>query len=134
MINYESISSGSEESRSWLYNSLLVSKYFSKSFSISLGEVLGEWRSTGLPVLSTINFVKFHLIASKSVPPCSFFKYWYNGWAFFPLTSILSNKSNFTLRSRTKHWISSALPGSWWANWLHGNARIRNPANYIIKC
>lgn len=110
-----------------LYNSVLVSKYFSRFFSISLGEVLGEWRSTGFPFLSTMNLVKFHLMASIRVPPCSFFKYLNNGCASFPLTSILSNKSKFTLRSFTKHWISSALPGSWWPNWLQGKARIRKP-------
>lgn len=105
----------------------LIQKKASKFFSISFGEVLGEWRSTGFPFLSTINFVKFHLMPSNSMPPCSFFKYCHNGWAVFPFTSIFSNRSNLTLRSRTKHWISSAFPGSWWLNWSQGNARMRKP-------
>ena len=109
------------------YSSVLESKYFSNSWIIWKGEVVGACRSTGLPFLSTMNLVKFHLIASIKVPPCSFFKYSYKGWASLPFTSIFSNKSNLTLLSLMKHWISSAFPGSWCPNWLQGNARILRP-------
>lgn len=44
------------------------------------------------------------------------FKNFHNGLALSPLTSIFSNRSNFTLRSAAKQTISSELPGSSPAN------------------
>lgn len=110
-----------------LYNSVLASKYFSKFFSISFGDVVGAWRSTGFPFLSMMNLVKFHLMPSNNIPPCSFFKYCHKGAAVLPFTSTFSNRSNLTLWSRAKHWISSAFPGSWLLNWSQGKARTRRP-------
>lgn len=121
-------------SRTLIYNSCLVasSKYFSKFFFICCGLVLGPWRSTGFPFLSTMNLVKFHLIASIKVPPCLCFKKAHKGWAPFPLTLIFSKRSKLTLLSFKKHWICSASPGSWPANWLQGKARIRRPLKSIF--
>lgn len=45
------------------------------SLAISIGSVVGAYRFTGMPSLLTKNFVKFHLMALTSVPPCLAFKY-----------------------------------------------------------
>ncbi len=59
--------------------SLFSYNTFSISFSKSCGFVVGAKRSTTLPLRSTKNLVKFHLIAFPSIPEASFFKYWYKG-------------------------------------------------------
>lgn len=69
---------------------------FSMSFTISRGEVVGEYLLTGTPCLSHRNFVKFHLMLFVSVPCLAFFRKTYSGSAFDPLTSILPNMSNST--------------------------------------
>jgi hypothetical protein len=52
------------------------------------GEVVGAYRSTTLPSLSTRNLVKFHLIPSPRKPPFCDFKYLNNGPASLPFTLI----------------------------------------------
>jgi hypothetical protein len=57
--------------------------------SILDGEVVGAYRSTTFPFLSTKNLAKFHLILSpNSPPPFCDFKYLYKGAWFCPFTSI----------------------------------------------
>ena len=47
-------------------------------------------------------------------------------WVYKSIT--LSKIGNSALNLvHTKSWIFSLVPGSWPANWLHGNAKISNP-------
>src|SRR5439155_15893749 len=66
--------------------------------SISLvspsGFAVGACRATTLPERSTRNLVKFHLIDGPNSPDFALFRYWYSGWVWPPLTSILENIGN----------------------------------------
>lgn len=50
-----------------------------KITSILDGEVMGAYRSTTLPSLSTKNLVKFHLMPLPRSPPFCDFRYLYRG-------------------------------------------------------
>jgi hypothetical protein len=50
-----------------------------KITSILDGEVMGAYRSTTLPFLSTKNLVKFHLMLLPRSPPLCDFRYLYSG-------------------------------------------------------
>ena len=72
--------------------------------SISRGDVVGAYRSTTFPCLSTRNFAKFHLIESPNNPPFCSFKNLYRGEAFSPFTSILSSeKKNKYQNTQKQH-------------------------------
>jgi len=101
---------------------------FIRSSSIARGFVVVAYRFTGWPSLSIRNFEKFHLIASTMNPDCFILRYFHSGCASSPLTLILANISNFTPYLPCANClISSLVPGSWFPNWLHGNAKMRSP-------
>src|SRR4029077_10473970 len=75
---------------------LIVHSSASISFFNACGVVVGACRATTLPLRSTRNLVKFHLIDGPSMPDFSLFRYWYSGCTRKPLTSILANIGKVT--------------------------------------
>ncbi len=84
-------------------------------------------RLTGLSEIT--NFSKFHWTSPASPSAsASFVSSAYSGCRSPPLTSVFSSSGKLTpYVVEQKVWISSALPGSCPANWLHGTPSTVRP-------
>ena len=72
--------------------------------------------------------MKFHLIAEPSRPPVCFFRNANTGCVALPFTLTLADNGKSTpYDARQNSSISAALPGSWCANWSHGNPITTRP-------
>lgn len=126
-----------QELQDWLLRSSFeISK-------MSIGSTVDKNRTTGMPLLSTRNFSKFHttsrilnvfqklscgLNLASSGRRHRSFRYVYTGDSFSPLTSpipIISKAGTKPLPGRTYFRpLNSSVAlsaGSWWPNWLQGN-------------
>src|SRR5215467_7445593 len=96
--------------------------------SFESGVTSGSKRWITLPLRSTRNLVKFHLMSPVTPVPVCWVRYVYRGAWSAPFTEILENIGKLTLYFREqKVLISAFVPGSWAPKLLAGNPRMTNP-------
>src|SRR4029077_4689598 len=102
--------------------------------SFESGVTADSKRCTTLPLRSTRNFVKFHLMSPAMAAPVCLVRYWESGVWSSPLTDTFLYMGNVTLYFREqKVLISSFVPGSWAPKLLAGKPTMTKPWSLYLS-
>ncbi|CAB5015995.1 unannotated protein [freshwater metagenome] len=79
--------------------------------------------------------MKFHFTIEPSRPLERSLTNRNTGWVSLPFTSIFVDSGKVTPWLMVQNSsISESLPGSWWANWSHGNPSTTRPSGPNSSC